>query len=57
VRAREAVMVWYIAFTALLNLGLGYGLALYFGSSRPQLATAIGDDLDDVDYADSDIDE
>ena len=50
-------MVWYIAFTALLNLGLGYGLAIYFGSGRPQLATPIGDDLDDVDYTDSDIDE
>jgi hypothetical protein len=47
-------MVWYIAFTALLNLGLGYVLAVYFGADRPQLATATGDDLDDID---SDIDE
>jgi hypothetical protein len=55
-RASEANMVWYIAFTALLNLGLGYFLAVYFGAGRPQLAATVGDGFDDDEFADSDVD-
>ena len=54
-RASEAIMVWYIAFTALLNLGLGYFLAVYFGAGRTQLAAAAGDAFDDEEFADSDV--
>ena len=54
-RASEAIMVWYIAFTALLNLGLGYFLAVYFGAGRPQMAAAAGDAFDDEEFADSDV--
>ena len=53
--ASEAIMVWYIAITALLNLGLGYFLAVYFGASRPQVAVAAGDAFDDEEFADSDL--
>ena len=36
-------MVWYIALVAVLNLGLGYALAVYMErgrTSRQQLATS-----------------
>ena len=31
-------MVWYVAVVAVLNLGLGYALALYMGSGRAKQA-------------------
>ena len=55
IRGFEAFMVWYIAVTAILNLGLGYVLAVYFGVRRPQLASAIGDDMDGADFAGTDV--
>jgi hypothetical protein len=27
-------MVWYVALVAILNLGLGYALAVYLGAGR-----------------------
>ena len=36
-------MVIYVALIAILNLGLGYALAVYLGAGRAQLATTIGD--------------
>lgn len=41
-------MVWYVAIIAVLNLGLGYVLALYMERSR-RLAVATNDDLLDDD--------
>ncbi len=35
-------MIWYIAFVALLNLGLGYGLARMLGVSRSRVVTLVG---------------
>jgi len=49
-------MVWYVAIVAILNLGLGYALAVYLGAGRPEMATVGGDLLDDSDYSDDDID-
>ena len=40
------LMVWYVALVALLNLGLGYLLALYFERDRRQFAYANGETLD-----------
>jgi hypothetical protein len=40
-------MVWYVAIIAVLNLGLGYALALYMESSRRLAVTAGDDSLDD----------
>ena len=48
-------MIWYVAIVAILNLALGYGLALYMGAGRPRYVLtarsasddAIGDDSDD----------
>jgi hypothetical protein len=45
-------MVWYVALIAILNLGLGYALAVYLGSGRTQLATATGRSLDDSENLD-----
>ncbi len=53
-------MVIYVALIAILNLGLGYGLAVYLGAGRSQLATTIGDSvesLESLDHSGSDIDE
>jgi hypothetical protein len=41
-------MVWYVALVAVVNLGLGYALALYMERSRC-LAVAAGDDALDAD--------
>jgi hypothetical protein len=41
-------MVWYVAFIAILNLGLGYALAVYMERSQ-RLAAATSDDLLDDD--------
>jgi hypothetical protein len=46
-------MVWYVAVIAVLNLGLGYFLAVYLGAGRAQIEVAMGDLLDDSEYADS----
>jgi hypothetical protein len=39
-------MIWYVAFIALLNLGLGYFIGLRANGSRHQVA-AVGDDTFD----------
>ena len=39
-------MVWYVAVVAILNLALGYVLALYMGVGQRQLIT-VGEDVDD----------
>jgi hypothetical protein len=39
-------MVWYVAVIAVLNLGLGYALALYMERSRRQAACAADDPID-----------
>jgi hypothetical protein len=49
-------MVLYVALIALLNLGLGYALAVYLGAGRSQLVTTIGDPLDSIDDSESGID-
>ena len=43
-------MVWYVAVIAVLNLGLGYLLAVYLGAGRAQLATSMDDSLDDAEF-------
>ena len=40
------LMVWYVALVALLNLGLGYLVALYLERDRKQFAYANGEALD-----------
>jgi len=52
-------MVIYVALIAILNLGLGYALAVYLGAGRSQLATAMGESLEpleSLDHSDSDVD-
>jgi hypothetical protein len=39
-------MIWYVAFVAILNLGLGYVVGVRAGRSRYQVA-AVGDDAFD----------
>ena len=46
-------MVWYVALIAIVNLGLGYALAVYLGAGRPQLAATTGGSFDDSEYADN----
>jgi hypothetical protein len=46
-------MVIYVGLIAILNLGLGYGLAKYLGAGRPQFATAIGEPLESLDQSDA----
>lgn len=46
-------MVWYVAVIAVVNLGLGYVLAVYLGAGRAQIAAATGDSLNDSEFADS----
>ena len=44
-------MVLYVAVVAILNLGLGYGLAVYLGSGRmPNRAGNFADAESDSDY-------
>ena len=50
-------MVIYVALIAILNLGLGYALAVYLGAGRSRLATVIGEPVESLDYSDSSIDE
>jgi hypothetical protein len=50
-------MVLYVALIALLNLGLGYALAVYLGAGRSQLATTIGEPLESSDDSGSGIDD
>jgi hypothetical protein len=47
-------MVWYVAIVAILNLALGYGLAVYMGVGRTRYLVASGDATDDSngDYSD-----
>ena len=54
-------MVWYVALIAILNLGLGYALAVYLGaggrrgkSSRPVSGSDVKDDYGDSDDHDAD---
>lgn len=39
-------MVWYVAVIAVLNLGLGYALALYMERGRKPMTSVGGDALD-----------
>jgi hypothetical protein len=39
-------MIWYVAIVALLNLGLGYGLATMLRDSARRSALAGGDTSD-----------
>jgi hypothetical protein len=43
-------MILYVALIAVLNLALGYGLAVMMGAKLPKPALSGGDDLE---YADS----
>jgi hypothetical protein len=54
---RVSLMVIYVALIAIVNLGLGYALAVYLGAGRPRLATTGGEPLESLDYTDSDVDE
>jgi hypothetical protein len=46
-------MVFYVALIAILNLGLGYALAVYLGAGRAQLAATIGESLEPLDDLDA----
>lgn len=39
-------MIWYVAFVAILNLGLGYLLGVHMDRSRHQVAV-VGDEAFD----------
>ena len=39
-------MAWYVALVAILNLGLGYALAVFLRSGREQAALSSGDTLE-----------
>lgn len=39
-------MIWYVAIIALLNLGLGYALAVLLGASKAHNALVAGDAAD-----------
>ena len=54
---RNSLMVIYVALTAIVNLGLGYALALYLGAGRVQFATSVGEPLESLDHSDSGLDE
>jgi len=45
-RTGPKFMVWYVAFVAVMNLGLGYFLALYMGGGRPNVAYVADDAFD-----------
>ena len=36
-------MIWYVAIVAIVNLALGYALAVLLGAGRRQAALAAGD--------------
>jgi hypothetical protein len=42
-------MIWYVAFIAILNLGLGYFIGVRMNGGRPQAATAGEDTFDGED--------
>ena len=50
-------MVIYVALIAILNLGLGYALALYLGAGRPQLASTLGEPLESLEHTASEVGE
>ena len=51
-------MVWYVALIAVLNIGLGYALAVYFGAGRGRkLSPAALTEASSDDEADGDGDE
>jgi hypothetical protein len=45
-------MVWYVALIAILNLALGYALAIYLGAGHPPLAVTASQTFDDAEYSD-----
>ena len=53
----QSLMVIYVALIAILNLGLGYALAVYVGAGRGQFAPAIGEPIESLGDSDSDVDE
>jgi hypothetical protein len=50
-------MIWYIAFTAILNLGLGYGLARLVDANRAPREVAAEDSSADDYYSSEEVDE
>ena len=50
-------MVIYVALIAILNLSLGYALAVYLGAGRPRLATTVGEPLESLDHSNSAVDD
>jgi hypothetical protein len=46
-------MTFYIAITALLNLGLGYALAVFMGAGRTQAAYATGEPTSADEYVEA----
>jgi hypothetical protein len=46
-------MVFYVGLIAILNLSLGYALAVYLGADRAQLASNIGESLEPLDDFDA----
>ena len=50
-------MVIYVALIAILNLGLGYALAVYLGAGFSRLATAVAEPLESLDDSDLTVDE
>jgi hypothetical protein len=48
-------MVFYVALIAILNLGLGYALAVYLAAGRSQWAATIGEPLEPLDDLDAPI--
>jgi len=50
-------MVIYVALIAILNLGLGYALAVYLGAGRAQLVTNIDEPLESLDHSDAAVSE
>jgi hypothetical protein len=45
-------MIWYVAIIALLNLGLGYALAVLLGAGTTRTALAGGDASEFADASD-----
>jgi hypothetical protein len=39
-------MTWYVALVAILNLGLGYALAVFLRSGRGEFMLSSGDTLE-----------
>lgn len=49
-------MVWYVALIAIVNLGLGYLLAVYLAAGRPQLAARAAQSHEELEYSDGELD-